>query len=168
MARHGKFWEMAAHSGSALSAILEERARKYGLAVRSWNLGLRWIELYEDTRQKFKNAYDRLGKLAMELEELRMRGEKPGQGERYSGEFKGIYLYIANAEGSYFDPFCKRIQPAEFQNLSKVPDMAADRDWERIERTAKIAQAKIEVFVKGEMPTRTEIREGNKMFSVRE
>jgi hypothetical protein len=168
LARQGKFWEMAAHGGKALSVLLEERARKYEMAVSSWLLGEKWQVLYEETRQKFRDAYQRLGRLTMRLaeqvEQWKRGGAKPSM--RISEEMHGIYLYLVNAEGSYFDPFCERIQSDEFQALGKVLTWANEDKWERIVRSANQAHAKIEAIAKEEIPTAVETQRGKEMLSL--
>lgn len=164
----GKFWEMAVHGGKALSVLLEERARKYEMAVSSWLIGEKWQVLYEETRQKFRDAYQRLGKLTMrsaeQVGQWKRGGARPSI--RISEEMHGIYLYLLNAEGSYFDPFCERIQSDEFQALGKVLTWATEDKWERIERSANQAHAKIEAIVKEEIPTGVETRRGKEMLSL--
>ncbi|GAI51094.1 unnamed protein product [marine sediment metagenome] len=103
-------------------------------------------------------------RLEQQVERWKRRKELPKI--KVVEEIQGIYLYLLNAEGSYFDPFCERVQSDEFQALGKVLTWATENKWERIERSAKKAHAKIEAIAKGEIPTRLEIRKGKEMLSL--
>jgi len=168
LARQGKFWEMAAHGGEALSALLAERARKYEMAVSSWLLGEKWQVLYEETGQKFKDTYDREGTLIMRLAQ-QIEQWKRGEGAPKIGivkELRGTYLYLLGLEGSYFDPICERVQSDEFQALSRILAKAEEGNWDSVLRIAERAHAKIEAIAKGEIPTRIETRKGKEVLSL--
>jgi len=164
LAKEGKYWQKAAHIGTVLNLILEERARKYETAVRFWTLGKKWWDFYEETYRSFRNAYQRMGELIMEMEREKSESRKT----TIAKELSGIYLHLTNLEGSYFNPFCKRVQSPEFQALAKVLTWADEGKWDKIERVAKRALAKIELLVKGEVPTLREIQRERELLSLEE
>ena len=156
--QQGRFWEIAVHGSKALSSILEERARKYEMAVKSWVLGERWQILYGETRQKFKSAYERMGKLIMELEKAIKKWKRTGVTPAIGviQELHGIYLHLINVDGSYFDPFCARVNSDEFQRLNKILILAEAGKWSNALRVAREAHSKIELFAMGEVPGKKE------------
>ncbi len=164
--REGKFWQMAAHGGAALEALLEERARKYEMAARSYNLGVKWVGLDEETSQKFRYADDGLTRLGMRLDQFEMRGETPKPDDTITKEALGIYRYLINAEGSHFDPYCERVWSNEFQALQEIPELAQEgKWWPTISNIIRNATAKLEVLAKGERISEAEIRRLRGMFS---
>jgi len=167
LARQGKFWQMASHGGAALEALLKERARKFEMAVKSYNLGVKWAALDEETSQKFRYAYDGLGRLGMRLDQFEMRGETPRPDDTITKEAIGIYHYLDNAEGSHFGPYCERVWSDEFQTLKEVPELAQDgKWWPTISNIIRDATAKLEVLAKGERISEAEIRRLRGMFSL--
>ncbi|MBU2578492.1 hypothetical protein KKA69_06770, partial [Patescibacteria group bacterium] len=166
LARQGKFWQMASHGGAALEALLEERARKYEMTVKSYNLGVKWAALDEETSQKFRYAYDGLGRLGMRLDQFEMRGETPRPDDTITKEAIGIYHYLIKAEGSHFGPYCERVWSDEFQALKEVPELAQEgKWWPTISNIIRNATAKLEVLAKGERISEAEIRRLRGMFS---
>lgn len=168
LARQGKFWQMAVHGGAALEALLKERARKFEMAVQSYNLGVKWATLDEKTCQQFKYAYEGLGRLRMRLNQFEIRGETPKPDDQIVKESSGIYSYLINAEGSNFKPYSERVESDEFQALKRIPDLAEEgKWWPTIANILENATAKLEVIAKGERPTRAEIRRWGEMFSLK-
>jgi len=167
LARQGKFWQMASHGVAALEALLKERARKFEMAVRSYNLGVKWAALDEETSQKFRNAYDGWGRLGMRLDQFEMRGETPRPDDTIVKEAVGIYHYLLNAEGSHFDPYCERVWSDEVQALKEIPQLAQEgKWWPTISNIIRNAAAKLEVLAKGERISEAEIRRLKDMFSL--
>ena len=163
-AGEGKVWQIASHGGKALAFLLEERARKYEMAARSYLLGTKWLKLYEETRQKIRTAYLRLGKLIMEIEGQLHQGKVPEA--KLAREIGGIYLYLSGLSGSYFDPFCERVHSSEVEALSRLPSLAENQEWEKVLGIANRAHAKLEAVAKGEVPKSSEVEAKKEFLSM--
>lgn len=150
------FREMPARTAQINVNLLNQRLLDYEMAFKSIALGEKWLRLMLDSKRRFRHCYNRLGELAMKLQDLLSEKEiieltdlRPIAKEAY-----GIWNHL-NRE-VHFNPYYQRLQTPEFQRLSRVLIRAEAGRGKTVLNSIKLAAAKLEAIAIGEKVTRAE------------
>jgi len=124
----------------------------------------KWLKLMEVYERKISQCYLRLGKLAMNLEELLRSGKLTLEKlVVIANEAYGIRNYLI-AE-ILFNPYYERIQTPEFQSLRRIKEHAKKGREKTVFNSIKKAMAKLEAIAIGEKPSREELKEKRAVIS---
>jgi len=158
LASQGRFWERPGKIIQVSADLLNQRALDYEMAFKSIALGEKWLRLMLDSERRFRNCYNRLGELAMKLQDLLSEKEiiELTDLRPIAKEVHGILNHL-NRE-VHFNPYYQRLQTPEFQRLSYVQMHAEAGRGKTVLNSIKLAAAKLEAVAIGERVTRVEAR----------
>ena len=161
-----KRWESPVHASQAATDLLQERAKDFEIAISSLKLAGKWFRLMTDSEQRFRNCYQRLGKLGETLQEKIIKGDKISSDALLSigREAYGIWKYLSKKIPN-FEPYYSRLQKPAFQRLGKALEHAEQRKTKTVYNDIEGAVAKLEAIAIGEKPTRAEISRQKERFS---
>ena len=125
------------------------------------------MKLYLRLTDEVSRAYDELKELiirAQKVKELKDSGRTPSPDEILSIGEEGSKLRARLKTTCPFNPFYERIDSVEVRRaLDYAPKHAQAGEIGTILNSLKKARAKLEVLVKGEIPTEEEMRELEKL-----
>jgi len=159
LALQGKFWEVSARAGEALSDLLNQRANNFEIAMKSIELAEKWRDLMADIERRFRDCYNRLGRLGEKLQNL-LASSQPLQPKDLlpiANEASGIWKHLTERVPN-FNPYYQRLQEPEFQRLSRVVIHAQEGRADTVFNDIEEATAKLEAVAIGEKGTRAELR----------
>jgi hypothetical protein len=158
LASQGKFWERPGKIIQVSADLLNQRALDYEMAFKSIVLGEKWLRLMLDSERRFRHCYNRLGELAMKLQDLLSEKEiiELTDLRPIAKEAHGILNHL-NRE-VHFNPYYQRLQTPEFQRLSHVQMHAEAGRGKTVLNSIKLAAVKLEAVAIGERVTRAEAR----------
>lgn len=158
LASQGKFWERPGKIIQVSADLLNQRALDYEMAFKSIALGEKWLRLMLDSERRFRHCYNRLGELAMKLQDLLSEKEiiELTDLRPIAKEAHGILNHL-NRE-VHFNPYYQRLQTPEFQRLSYVQMHAEAGRAQTLLNSIKNAAAKLEAVAIGGKVTRAEAR----------
>jgi len=159
LAGQGRFWEIPARTGQAAADLLNQRIVDYEIALKSTELAEKWYGLMADIEKRFRNCYNRLGKLGENLQSLLIKGRalQPNDLLPIANEAYGIWKHLTERVPN-FNPYYQRLQEPEFQRLSRIITHAQQGRAETMFNDIEEATAKLEAIAIGEKVTRAELR----------
>jgi len=162
-----KLWKLPVHASQAATDLLQERAKDFEIAVSTLKLAEKWLRLMRGIERKFRNCYQRLGKLGQKLQKEILKGGEvsPNLLLPIAGEAYGIWKYLREQIPN-FEPYYSRLQEPEFQRLGRVLEHAKQERAKTVYNDLEGAVAKLEAIAIGEKPTRAEISRQKERFSI--
>ena len=162
-----KPWKLPVHVSQAATDLLQERAKDFEITIGSLELAEKWFRLMTDIERRFRNCYQRLGKLGQKLQEEMLKGEEVSSNLLLpiAREAHGIWKYLLEQIPN-FDPYYSRLQEPEFQRLGRVLEHVKQGRAKIVYNDIEGAIAKLEAIAIGEKPTRAEISRQKERFSM--
>lgn len=159
LAKQGKFWEIPARAGGAITDLLNQRVKDYEIAMKSIELAEKWRDLMADIERRFRDCYNRLGKRGEDLQNLLASGQplQPKDLLPIANEAYGIWKHLTERVPN-FNPYYQRLQEPEFQRLSRITIHAQAGRVETMFNDIEEATAKLEAVAIGEKVTPAELK----------
>ena len=175
-ARHWGLAQKLVREGKRAEAVLEMARANLKLAQRraqisaevnsSLEHGEKRMNLYLRLSDEIERAYDQLTELIIrtqKVKDFKDRGRTPSQEEVLSIGKEGSEIRLRLKTICAFKPFYERVESKEVRALDYLLKHAQAGKIDTIFNSLKKARAKLEVLVKGEIPTEEEIQELEKV-----
>ncbi len=166
LAREGKKAEAALEMAKANLKLAQRRAQISAEVNSSLEHGEKRMNLYLRLSDEVSRAYDQLTELIIRTQkakDLKDRGRTPSPEEVLSIGKEGSEIRLRLKAICAFNPFYEKVESGEVRALDYLLKHAQAGKIDTMLNSFKKARAKLEVLVKGEIPTEEEIRELEKI-----
>jgi len=166
LVREGRRAEAALEMARANLKLVQRRAQISAEVNSSLEHGEKRMNLYLRLSDEIERAYDQLTEMIIRTQkakDLKDRGRTPSPEEVLSIGKEGSEIRLRLKAICAFKPFYGRVESEEVRALDYLLKHAQAGKIDTILNSFKKARAKLEVLVKGEIPTEEEIRELEKI-----